>query len=54
MPAVYSIPAGASFLDALARGLLERWGDEPLALSRATLLLPTRRRIRLRPICLAR
>ncbi|MEE8188687.1 MAG: double-strand break repair protein AddB [Kiloniellales bacterium] len=43
---LYTIPPGASFVDALARGLLRRFGDDPLALSRATVLLPTRRACR--------
>ncbi len=45
-PAVYTIPAGASFVDALARGVLDRWGGETLALSDALILLPTRRACR--------
>ena len=45
-PAVYNIPAGASFVDALAQGLLARWSGDPLALSRAQVLLPTRRACR--------
>ena len=45
-PRVTTIPAGVSFVDALARGLLERWAGDPLALSRATVLLPTRRACR--------
>ena len=45
-PAVYNIPAGASFVDALAQGLLARWPGDPLALSRAQVLLPTRRACR--------
>ncbi|MDH3472933.1 MAG: double-strand break repair protein AddB [Rhodospirillales bacterium] len=45
-PSVFSIPSGVSFVDALARGLLARWPEEPLQLSRATLLLPTRRACR--------
>ena len=40
------IPAGVSFVDALAQGLLSRWGDDPLALASATILLPTRRACR--------
>ena len=41
--AIHDIPAGTPFLDALARGLRERTGGDPLALARATILLPTRR-----------
>ncbi len=47
-PHVHTIPSGASFLDALARGVMDRYGDpdDPLALSRITILLPTRRAVR--------
>ena len=45
-PAVSSIAAGVSFVDALASGLLARYGDDPLRLSDVTLLLPTRRACR--------
>ncbi len=47
-PHVHTIPSGASFLDALARGIVHRYGDpaDPLALSRITVLLPTRRAVR--------
>ena len=44
-PRVTTIPAGVSFVDALARGLLTRAGD-PLELARGTVLLPTRRACR--------
>ncbi|MFQ6016913.1 MAG: double-strand break repair protein AddB [Kiloniellaceae bacterium] len=43
MPHVYNIPPGVSFVDALARGMLQRFGGDPLELARATVLLPTRR-----------
>ena len=44
---VYTIPAGVPFLDALARGIDARLPkDDPLALARATVLLPTRRAAR--------
>ncbi|HSR72607.1 MAG TPA: double-strand break repair protein AddB, partial [Kiloniellales bacterium] len=46
VPCVYNIPPGVSFVDALATGLLGRFGADPLALSRVTLLLPTRRACR--------
>src|SRR6185369_6283402 len=39
-PHVYTIPAGADFLQSLVRGLKSQLGD---ALSRALILLPTRR-----------
>lgn len=42
-PNVFFIPAEVSFVDALAQGILERHGDDPLTLSRAKVLLPTRR-----------
>ena len=45
-PAVSSIAAGVSFVDALAAGLLARFGGDPLGLSDVTLLLPTRRACR--------
>ena len=45
-PAVYTIPPGVAFLDALAAGVLAEAGSDPLALSRYTLLLPTRRACR--------
>jgi ATP-dependent helicase/nuclease subunit B len=45
-PAVFTIPSGVSFVDALAEGLLARWGESPVALSRAVILLPTRRACR--------
>lgn len=43
---VYTIPVGAPFLDALAAGLWDAVGHDPLALSRATVLLPTQRAAR--------
>ncbi len=45
-PTVYSIPAGEPFVDRLAAGLIERYGADPLTLSRVTVLLPTRRACR--------
>jgi ATP-dependent helicase/nuclease subunit B len=45
-PRVYTIPAGVPFLDALAEGIIARAGADPLALSRVTVLLPTRRACR--------
>ncbi len=44
--ALYSIAPGIPFLDALAAGLLAEAGDEPLALPRIIVLLPTRRSCR--------
>ena len=45
-PAVFTIPAGQSFVDALASGLLRRHAESPEALAAATVLLPTRRACR--------
>ena len=45
-PKVHTIATGVSFVDALASGILERWGGDPLALAPITLLLPTRRSCR--------
>lgn len=45
-PAVFTIPPGVAFVDALAEGLLRRLGEAPLALTRATILLPNRRAVR--------
>jgi ATP-dependent helicase/nuclease subunit B len=43
---VYSIPAGESFVDALARQLLRETADEPMRLADMLILLPTRRACR--------
>ncbi|HSE76721.1 MAG TPA: double-strand break repair protein AddB [Alphaproteobacteria bacterium] len=43
---IFTIPPGMPFLPALARRLQELAGDDPLALSRMTVLLPTRRAVR--------
>ncbi len=45
-PNVYTIPAGAPFVDTLAEGILARVGDDPLDLASVTVLLPTRRACR--------
>ena len=50
-PTLYTIPPGAPFVDALARGILSGRvvpldRDDPLALSGVTILLPTRRACR--------
>ncbi len=42
-PQVFTISPGVSFADALAAGLLAQTAADPLALSRYTILLPTRR-----------
>ena len=46
VPSVFNIPAGVAFADALAAGVLDRAGSDPVALSRYTVLLPTRRATR--------
>ncbi len=43
---VFTIPAGYSFADALAQGILERAQDNPLSLTDYTILLPSRRACR--------
>ena len=45
-PAVFTIPAGADFARALARGLLDRLGGDTLKLSSAMIYLPTQRATR--------
>ena len=45
-PSVFTIPAGTPFVDALAAGILRRAGDDPGALPRLLVLLPTRRACR--------
>ena len=45
-PRVYTIPPGVPFVDALAARLLVVSADDPLALSRTAILLPTRRAVR--------
>lgn len=45
-PAIYTIPFDRPFLDTLVAGLMRRAGVEPLALTRMTVLLPTRRAAR--------
>ena len=45
-PSVINIPAGQSFADALARGILDRAADDPLKLSEGLILLPSRRACR--------
>jgi ATP-dependent helicase/nuclease subunit B len=45
-PAVYTIPAHRSFADALAVGLIQRFGKDPLALARGRILLPNNRAVR--------
>src|SRR5690348_9192256 len=45
-PSVFTIDADRPFLDTLVAGLRADAGDDPLALSRQTILLPTRRAAR--------
>ncbi len=45
-PAVFTIAPHLPFVDALAQGILHDTGDDPLALSTVTVLLPTRRACR--------
>jgi ATP-dependent helicase/nuclease subunit B len=45
-PSVFNMPAGVSFVDALAERLIEESGGDPLALARIEVLLPTRRAAR--------
>ncbi len=46
-PRLYTIAPGVPFVDALAAGMVARLGDDdPFALARATVLLPTRRAVR--------
>ena len=45
-PAVFTIPAHRSFADALADGVLRRYGREPAALAHGRILLPTNRAVR--------
>ena len=45
-PTVFTIPPGVPFLDALAQELANRYGADPLGLTRVTIQLPTRRAVR--------
>src|SRR5215218_6678045 len=45
-PAVFTIPANRSFADALAAGLIQRFGKDPLSLVRGRILLPNNRAVR--------
>ena len=45
-PAVFTIPAHRSFADALAAGLIQRFGKDPLGLARGRILLPNNRAVR--------
>lgn len=43
---VYTIPSSQSFVDVLAEGIRQRWGDTPESLAQVRVLLPTRRACR--------
>src|SRR3954451_11430151 len=45
-PAVFTIPAHRSFADALAAGLIQRFGKDPLGLAPGRILLPNNRAVR--------
>src|SRR5947208_13382298 len=45
-PAVFTIPAHRSFADALASGLIQRYGKSPLGLAQGRILLPNNRAVR--------
>jgi ATP-dependent helicase/nuclease subunit B len=45
-PAVFTIPSHRSFADALATGLIQRFGRDPLDLARGRILLPNNRAVR--------
>jgi ATP-dependent helicase/nuclease subunit B len=45
-PAIFTIPSHRSFADALAAGLIERFGKDPLGLARGRILLPNNRAVR--------
>jgi len=45
-PAVYTIPSHRSFADALAAGLIAKFGNAPLGLAEGRILLPNNRAVR--------
>jgi ATP-dependent helicase/nuclease subunit B len=45
-PQVFTIPSHRSFADALASGLIDRFGKDPLGLARGRILLPNNRAVR--------
>src|SRR4051812_11335453 len=45
-PAVFTVPVHRSFADALATGLIQRFGKEPLGLASGRILLPNNRAVR--------
>ncbi|KKC27565.1 double-strand break repair protein AddB [Sphingomonas sp. SRS2] len=46
LPTVFTIPAHRAFADALAAGLIAEFGDDPLGLARAAILVPNNRAAR--------
>src|SRR6185503_9819128 len=44
--AVFTIPSHRSFADALAAGLIQRFGSDPLSLATGRILLPNNRAVR--------
>src|SRR4029453_18002421 len=45
-PSIFTIPSHRSFADALATGLIQRFGKGPLGLARGRILLPNNRAVR--------
>lgn len=45
-PEIYNIPAHQSFVDVLAKGVMDRFGSDPISLSKVLILLPNRRAVR--------
>src|SRR5215213_9337449 len=45
-PAVFTIPTHRSFADALASGLIQRFGKDPMGLAQGRILLPNNRAVR--------
>lgn len=45
-PQLFTIPAHRAFSDALAAGLIRRFGDDPMRLARGRVLLPNQRAVR--------
>src|SRR5438270_5576196 len=45
-PTVFTIPSHRSFADALAAGLIARFGKEPIGLAQGRILLPNNRAVR--------
>ncbi|MEO7564800.1 MAG: PD-(D/E)XK nuclease family protein [Sphingomicrobium sp.] len=45
-PTIFTIPSNRAFADSLARGLIDRFGADPLGLARGRILLPNNRAVR--------